>query len=107
MKQFYVEAARVKDDKGQLEWKKIRAVLIEKMTSVEINRQTVSVSGKYHPLSVWGQKGYDVKRIEEAADWRESDLLLVVLISGACSGLNRFFLGGRVANVAVSIAFVG
>lgn len=83
MKQFYLEAARVKDDKGQLEWKKIRAVLIEKMTSVEINRQTVSVSGKYHPLSVWGQKGYDVKRIEEAADGRESDLLLVFLISGA------------------------
>ena len=84
---FFREAGKCTDANGQIQWKKVKGCLQETLTTVECNRQTTAIRGKYHPLSVWKQKGYDVAEIEKKADRKESSMLLVLLVSG--SGVNR------------------
>ena len=75
VKKFFQEAGKMKTSSGQLEWRKIRGLLEESMASSEIRRQTTSLQGKFHPLSVWASKGYDCAMIEQKAESRPSDLL--------------------------------
>lgn len=79
------EAGKCTDANGMIEWKKVKGCLQEMLTTVECNRQCTAIRGKYHPLSVWKQKGYDVDEIEKKADRKESDMLLVLLVSGSDS----------------------
>ena len=91
MESFYREAGKCTDANGMIQWKKVKGCLQETLTTVECNRQCTAIRGKYHPLSVWKQKGYDVDEIEKKADRKESDMLLVLLVSGSDSLSLRFF----------------
>lgn len=74
MRKFFQSAAKCTDAGGNIQWKKVKGCLQEVLTTVECNRQTTAIRGKFHPLSVWEKKGYDVKEIEKKGEKKESDM---------------------------------
>lgn len=75
--EFFQKAGKMDSHHGSLDRSKVKGLLVDKLKEVEVHRQKVKVSGKFLPLSVYQTKGYDVKVIEETAEWQKSDMPLV------------------------------
>ena len=99
---FFVKAGQLATQHGSLNWSKVKGLMIDKLSEAEVFRQTVAVRGKFLPLSVWKQKGFDVEKIEKTAEKQKSDLFLGPLINAyyfmllqiyyISSGLKKRFL---------------
>lgn len=76
---FFQRAGQCVSGNGQLDFQKIKGVLVDEMSEVEVHRQTTEMKSKFLPLSVWKTKGYDTEAIEARGEWRESDMSLGVL----------------------------
>ena len=85
--EFFQKAGKMESHHGSLDWSKVKGLLVDKLTEVELHRQKVKVSGKFLPLSVYETKGYDVKVIESTAEWQKSDMPLGVFPS-FCSDID-------------------
>ena len=91
MANFYRHAGKcVCPMTGNLDFEKIRGCLIDEISEVERHVHETKMKGKYLPLTVWKSKGYDITAIEQAADWKESDMFLggsyLYFCFGALSG---------------------
>ena len=78
--EFFQRAGKMETHHGLLNWSKVKGLLVDKLTEVELHRQKVKVSGKFLPLSVYETKGYDTKVIEATAEWQKSDMPLAVFV---------------------------
>ena len=65
VRKFFQSAGKCTDASGQIQWRKVKGGLQETLSTVECNRQMTAIRGKFHPLSVWEKKGYDVAEIEK------------------------------------------
>ena len=74
VRKFFQSAGKCTDASGQIQWRKVKGCLQETLTTVECNRQMTAIRGKFHPLSVWEKKGYDVAEIEKKGEKTESDM---------------------------------
>ena len=52
----------------------VKGLLQDKLVEQEMLKQTVAVHGKFLPLSVWEQKGFDTERIKQNAEKQRSDI---------------------------------
>ena len=71
---FFQKAGQLSEKYGKLEWSHLKGLLQDKLVEQEVHRQTVAVRGKFLPLSVWEQKGFDTDRIKQNAEKQRSDI---------------------------------
>ena len=55
-------------------WALVRKSIVTSVASFKTEQVHNTVEKKYRPLSVWKQKGYDVKDIEERGESRDDDV---------------------------------
>ena len=71
---FFQKAGELCEKYGRLEWSHVKGLLQDKLVEQEMLKQTVAVHGKFLPLSVWEQKGFDTERIKQNAEKQRSDI---------------------------------
>ena len=71
---FFQKAGQLCEKYGRLEWSHVKGLLQDKLVEQEMLKQTVAVHGKFLPLSVWEQKGFDTERIKQNAEKQRSDI---------------------------------
>ena len=71
---FFKKAGKLCKKYGRLEWCHLRGLLQDKLVEEEVHRQTVAARGKFLPLSVWRQKGFNTDRIKQNAEKQRSDI---------------------------------
>ncbi len=78
MKDFFREAKSMAASSGRLTFSKLKTVLQQTLVESEKMLTATRIQGKFLPLSVWQQKGYDTKKILATAEKRDSAMLLVL-----------------------------
>ena len=78
MKDFFREAKSMAASSGRLIFSKLKTVLQQTLVESEKMLTATRIQGKFLPLSVWQQKGYDTKKILATAEKRDSAMLLVL-----------------------------
>jgi hypothetical protein len=73
--QFWRDCAAQREGCDQFRYSKIRAQVIESLTTQQIKVASVKVSEESLPLSVWGARGFDVRLIEAAAQSEDHPIL--------------------------------
>ena len=78
MKDFFREAKSMAASSGRLTFSKLKTVLQQTLVESEKMLTATRIQGKFLPLSVWQQKGYDTKKILATAEKRDSAMSLVL-----------------------------
>ena len=80
--EFFLKAGQVRSEIGGLQWHKVKGLLQDTLTTTEIHRKTVGIRGKYLPLEVWAQKGFNVEKIKAKGEKQTSEMFLSSLHQG-------------------------
>lgn len=77
MKAFFREAKSIAaESSGRLSFSKLKTVVEQTLIESEKMLTATRIQGKFLPLSVWKQKGFDTARIMATAEKRDSAMLL-------------------------------
>lgn len=76
MKSFFREAKSLAESSGRLSFSKLKTVVEQTLIESEKMLTATRIQGKFLPLSVWKQKGFDTAKILATAEKRDSAMLL-------------------------------